>query len=554
MKKLLLPILWMAAVVPLLASPTIEGATVTLPYVELASLVERVNTLERSSEERVPEPPVSVIVDAARYTLNCEDVENATLLASFGVSNLSDEWQWVPLFEAGVSVRSVEPRDAKVVEADGQLMLLLEPSAETSVEIEVRAGQSPHLRGGRTLVAFDAVAAFRSSLVVEQGALPSKLVVVGAVASDVEDGHFGLPSSGGMVRVEMYEAEALEGARWNGSVQYLIDEAEGSMRVQARMRLQAADNGRTSTVELKLPAVAEVVSVESAGIEGPPETAMTSRGQLLRLRWDDEESLTRIVDVAFVLPMDYDSEIWRIDGVKVSNVSTWKQRYYLRAFDGMGLHPVHGDWTQLGVVPEWIAEQGGSAGLRHVRIDDADSLALSARVLPRLKTSVATVRLAKYRTQLVEEGGMLHQATVIVEHGSSASYRFALPDGAKLLSCAIENRNVEPVVLGDGELLLELSAPHRSSSNTSLSYAYTTDDMKLNPVEGKAELALPLTPLFIHRLNWDIDLPEDYEATALEGNVVIDEGGGQVVRLSKKICHGERPYAALYYTRRDLNR
>jgi hypothetical protein len=62
--------------------------------------------------------------------------------------------------------------------------------------------------------------------------------------------------------------------------------------------------------------------------------------------------------------------------------------------------------------------------------------------------------------------------------------------------------------------------------------------------------------LFIHKLTWSVKLPSEYQATALEGNVVIDAGGagGQLVRLSKQICDDETPVASLYYTRRDLER
>ena len=49
-------------------------------------------------------------------------------------------------------------------------------------------------------------------------------------------------------------------------------------------------------------------------------------------------------------------------------------------------------------------------------------------------------------------------------------------------------------------------------------------------------------------------LPDDYQATALEGNVVIDAGGakGGAVRLSKQIFGDEMPFASLYSTRKNL--
>ena len=111
----------------------------------------------------------------------------------------------------------------------------------------------------------------------------------------------------------------------------------------------------------------------------------------------------------------------------------------------------------------------------------------------------ATVPSAEYYTELVAEGGMLHRGEVMVEHGAAAEYAFKLPEGSKLL---------------------------------------------------------PRTPLFVHRLIWQLQLPSEYQATALEGNVVIDAGDahGGSVRLSKQIYDDEAPIASLYYTRRDLER
>ena len=53
-----------------------------------------------------------------------------------------------------------------------------------------------------------------------------------------------------------------------------------------------------------------------------------------------------------------------------------------------------------------------------------------------------------------------------------------------------------------------------------------------------------------------MQLPAEYQATALEGNVVIETGGanGKPICLSKQICDDEVPRADLYYTRKDLDR
>jgi len=148
----------------------------------------------------------------------------------------------------------------------------------------------------------------------------------------------------------------------------------------------------------------------------------------------------------------------------------------------------------------------------------------------------------------------LHKADVTIKHVDAAEYVVRLPKGGKLLSCSLNSRSTEPLLAEDGGLIFSLPKVGGVNPKSVVSYVFTAKGAKMNPVEGKAQLELPRTPLFIHRLTWLVQLPNEYQATALEGNVVIDVGGanGKTVRLIKQICDDETPYASLYYTRRDL--
>lgn len=556
MNKGLLPILSLLVCFLLEANPEIEDASVTLPYHELAALVDRVNSLERANEEKPSKPPVLAIVHTARYRITWENPERSVLHTEFEISNLSDEWKWVPLIQATQAIRSIEPATAVVAESNGRLRLLMEPGAKTSVKLSLMTEQGIRSRGGRTVAAFEAIPAARSSLVIQKESSQSRITVSGAVAANADNTEFGLPSSGGIVRVKRYENSTMASARWNGSAQYLVSEAQGALRTQCRLHLTAMDNGNTSEAELRLPVLANLVHAKSVGLAGQYTTEMTDIGQVIHLRWEDEESTTRLIELEYVVPVESGADVWQVDGVAVSNASRWTQSYYLKEFDGVELSPTVGDWMEAGKAPDWIAAIVGNADLKYTRQKSDSGLQIRARILPRMQTSDATVTLAHYATQLVVEGSMLHQATITVAHDALAPYRFSLPEGAKLLACTVSDRKAEPLLQSDGGLVLNLPKPSNGDSNTKLSYTYTTHGDKLNPVEGKADLVLPLTTLFIHRLNWLVSIPPEYQATALEGNVTIEEGGGEnrPIRLAKQLCHGESPYASLYYTRRDLDR
>ena len=188
-------------------------------------------------------------------------------------------------------------------------------------------------------------------------------------------------------------------------------------------------------------------------------------------------------------------------------------------------------------------------------VDTQDAgLQIVVKALPRLKTADATITSALYLTDVVAEGGMLHRGEIKLQHVAATRYTFSLPPQSKLLSCHVDGRSAEPLLMESGALALIL--PEADASSTRVNYVYTTKGSGMDPVEGAAQLELPRTPLFINEVKWQIQLPDAYQATAIEGNVVIDAGGAEdgTVRLSKQICDDEAPFARLYYTRKDLNR
>ena len=56
------------------AASELQQASVTMPYAELAGLLDRVSEVEKSLESEAPKPPVAVVIHSANYALNCEAV------------------------------------------------------------------------------------------------------------------------------------------------------------------------------------------------------------------------------------------------------------------------------------------------------------------------------------------------------------------------------------------------------------------------------------------------------------------------------------------------
>lgn len=540
------------------AAAEIEQATVTLPYSELLGLLERANPDEAEADEEPPQPPVDVLVQSATYMIDCSDPGAATFDARFSVINLSEAWQSVFLVEATEAIRSLDPPDAKVVQMDGGMSLLLEPKASATVTIGLQPEEAVHSQGGQLIADFFAVGAAQSLLRVTHDGDPSALIVTGAVGANREKTEFSLPASGGEVQVKLYKPEAIEPTLWHASTRHWIRDLGGEMEVACHVRLSATDGGLTSKATLKLARPASVLSVKNfrpgSGLRDSIE--MTVEGSVLQLEWPYDEAMAREVMVKYTVPVAMADGAFSVPLVRVVNAARTDSACYVSDFEGIEVTPIDGDWEAMGRLPDWIAQEARAGDVHALTLSDRESLELSARLLPRVKTAPATVQTAEYTTEVVAEGGMLHKAEVTVEHAEAAEYTLTLPEGGKLLACSLNGRSTEPLLAEGGGLVFSLPKNGGQNSSSKVGYVFTTKGAKLNPVEGKAQLELPRTPLFIHRLSWVVQLPSEYQATALEGNVVIEAGGthGKAVRLSKQICDDETPFASLYYTRRDLQR
>ncbi|MDQ8195874.1 hypothetical protein QEH59_15680 [Coraliomargarita sp. SDUM461004] len=556
MKTILCFFLFSVGLSALGAAGDISQATVTLPYSELRGLLERA---QAARDDRVPpKPPVDVWVQSANYVVDCTDLAAVSLQARFSVVNLSDTWQSVFLVKDSEGIRSLDPPDAKLVPMDGGRCLLLEPKAASIVTLGLQAAPVQRSQRGQLLADFMAVGAGQSTLELRHAEDPAAIIVTGAVAANREKTKFSLPASGGSVQVKLYAPEAMQPTQWQASAKHWIRDMGGVMQVSCHLRLNATDGGLTSRAQVSLASPASVNSVADFGRGGGVRDSieMTAQGPILHLEWPHDEATTREVMIQYAVPIDLVAEQFAVPLVRVEGAKKTDSACYLSDFDGVEVTPTAGAWMPLGRLPDWMGASVRIEKLRYLTLSDTAALELSARPLPRVKTASATVETAEYVSELVAEGSLLHRAKLVIEHADAAEYRFVLPAGGKLLSSSINGRSMDPLLAEDGGLILNLPKGSGTHSKTTVGYVFTSKGPKMNPVEGRVSLELPRTPLFVHRLIWQLQLPSEYQATALEGNVVIDAGDahGGSVRLSKQIYDDEAPIASLYYTRRDLER
>jgi hypothetical protein len=553
MRKLITCLLcgWCAGL--LCAAATLEKASVTMPYAELASLLDRVAEVERSVAKAPALSPVPVVVNLAEYDLDLLQPERPALNARFLISNLSNVWQAVPILEHLVVVTSVEPSDAKLVVKDGWLCALLPANSELALDLGLMVDEASASRGKQTVAALSLVGASRSILKVQHTFDPSVLSVTGAVASNPEKTQFGLSAAGGLISVNVYDAEALAPTQWRGEMTSVVRSDAGRLLLNSRIRLSATDNGRTTGAALKLPAMVDLQSLESPGMVEPYRMEMTDAGPVIFVAWQADTAMHRELTLEYTMPMTGASASLKIPRVHVAGAIDWNSTYYVLPFEGFSIEPQGAAWLTATHLPPWVSSLAGASDVFRHLDTSGEGLEIVTKALPRLKTADATITSARYFTDVVAGGGMLHRGDIEIQHLAATRYTFSLPEQSKLLTCHVNGRSTEPLLLESGAL--SLIVPAAKGGATNVSYVFTTKGSELDPVEGAAQLELPRTPLFINEIKWLVQLPAVYQATAIEGNVVIDSSGEHngPVRLSKQICDDEAPYARLYYTRKDLN-
>lgn len=203
------------------------------------------------------------------------------------------------------------------------------------------------------------------------------------------------------------------------------------------------------------------------------------------------------------------------------------------------------DATKVG--PDYRLDAGGT-----LEIDLVSSAALAeARkldTLPRVQIVAAVVDSASSQLRVVPDGSLLSEMRYVVSHKAPVTWTLALPAGSELLSFNVNGEPFAPVDRGDGQLEIDLPAAGAKPTEVKLSYANRVEP--LAPVSGRLELELPLTPLLIHDVQWQIDLPAGYELAALDGNVVAVDAvsNDQLrIRVRKELCRNERPSVQIFY-------
>lgn len=557
--------------------PALEEARVTISYEELKSLLKAAD--QAAAVKIPPKPPVEAVLSSARYRLDLAG-EHPALTADFEARTFSDAWHTLPLLGGDARLLDAdtgEAGDAQVVWRDAGYSLLAGGQGTFSAKLSLTV-PSPHLWPRDAGFRLAPVAATLGELRVTGLPAGKTIQVEGleAIAGPGGEWIFPLPAAGADWRLRIEETmevpPAPQPSAWSLHSQIAIRYADGRLRHTARVQARA-ESGSGLSLALALPAKAAAVSVEGEDLERWRLEPREADLRLVRIDWKTRDLLDRTVTVSWETPQSPLADSWEIAPPRAVNpelvaapADDSRSLIALAEVDGLELtHPSLRGGTEASRLPDWLRKQlGAEDESLTAEIAGDEPLTLGAAWLPRVETAQATVSLATFETRLVADGDMLVMAEYTIRHGAPTEWLLQLPQADEILTCEVNGQPTKPIRRADDQIEFRLAAPvapdgAEEVSGTKVRLCYSLKTEAVDPVSGRIALELPLTSLFIHRLEWSVALPSGYEPSAVEGNVQLSPGGsddaaesGNRILLEKELCRGERPAVEIYYQRRDL--
>lgn len=506
----------------------------------------------------------------------------------FEVIGFAEGWTAVPLLPAQeILLSGVEPEGTLVAIHDGKYTLFLDHPGRRSVTLrfsaDVHEAKTPgeralRLSGPSALINEMRVSGVPEGWLAEvpnAARAPRDPPVTTADAHQENDGSshiFRLPADQPLV-LNLVNAQERKPAPppvpsvWQMDAQAVVRYDEGRLVYKARLRL-GTDAGTGTSADFLLPAATNVLSVSGEDLDHwrvvRSEAAGTRR---LEIAWKTPDTLRRELLLTYEAPQSSAEGEWHLDAPQLAaNGGRLRSaQYVLPVIEGTEFIPSEGnsalpagDPRQL---PRWLAGDLADASFVVVNQDkpapaDNASTLLRVRRLPLVRTVRATVEQSRFRTRLVADGALLCEGTVTVRHDGPQTLELTLPKETQLLSCSVNGHDALPVDRGGGRIDLALPV-EPTGKTTQIDLSYTGHQPALAPVAGRVALALPEINLFVQTLLWELQIPEEYELTALEGNVALAQAaatatssGPPVIRLRKDLLKGEQPSAELFYQKR----
>lgn len=264
-------------------SATLDESEVRITYGELKRLVEATLPKETTPQVKPPPPPIAAALLSALYQL---DPKSGSLTAEMQVENFDDGWHTIPLAGATMGAIAVEPKDARLVVADGHICLITDKAGAQSVKLSFALappGQGTALHLAPAPLASLAVKEVPEGKRVQFQHGSSTHSLAGA-------GVFALPSQGGEVTLTIEDShKPAQPAAASGTDDAIVSEAtyntqvvrDGSVLTEGVVLVR---HDHTARLELKLPESAKLLQCH---VNGEPVSPVVKDAGQMEIPLDD---------------------------------------------------------------------------------------------------------------------------------------------------------------------------------------------------------------------------------------------------------------------------
>lgn len=520
------------------------AAQVTIPYQEFKRLLDAATVAGKPEDS--PDLPGAVSRAVVKLSL---DPNHPAGRAEFEINTFGHKWVFVPFFGLNLDITNVVSEGAVVVPRDSALCLLVNHPGVTKVTLDFDLPS--HFLSGTDEPIWIRLTPVTSGQMEFNNLPAGKRVLINGKPVDINK-PLPLSAEGAEIKVSCVADKPESLTAWSQITQTLVKPALESIQIESHIHLTGA-SGSGLSASADLPVMADEVAVEGADLQPGQIHASGPGHKQIALTWASADILDRDIVIRYELPNPEPGHPWEIAIPRFGE--ELDPRSGLVVISPLPGSTIQSEGAQTGSdvtqLPYWMQPKVATPDF--ILIHSAKPVSVSTRLLPVLRPDNARVLHAAYETGLVPDGSLKCEARFKIEYRNAFPWRFHLPDGSVLLDCQINSNPTNPVVKSGGEL--ELAIPPAANSGTVSSVevliSYTARSQKFEPVEGKLTLALPSTPLFIEQLEWRLYLPENYEATAFEGNVEPCTGDNASIQFSKRLVRGEAPNLEIYYRKRE---
>ena len=516
----------------LAATPEDTDGQITLPYSQFARLTAQ------PEPTPTPEPPVKSALTRADYAITIGDGGQARVQVEWQAENFSDTWAWVAVAPLGLAI---EPdADSTLVASQGEIRLMM-----ATPGIHRAAATFPATSSLGVAARFPIVPATFTSIEVRGDDPSANWRIDGAsmlINADGKSRHL-LPATADEIVVRQVESQPdpKEPETWNVTVEAWVAYDAGWLDHEVRLTAIPADRSG-SAIRIVFPDSPPRIDVASDGLAGHEQTA-----DGLVLQWETRTTHERTITLRYRTQVAGDHTQWLPRLPETSGTTIVLAIPQGAEITGDGWLPDPAPAR----LPAWLREKSHA---QPVLLHSGDPAPASVKWLPRVETDAMTVAEASISTRVVADGSQLTTAVYQISHTGSGTARWSLPENMTLLDASVSGQRATPVDRGDA-LEFALPAPAHGGHPTTLEFSYTGTGAALDRVAGGLVVESPSTPLFAHRIDWSIVLPDGTRLDAVESNAEAAPAPANAppgaAFLRRLLTRGEPLRAEVFY--RSLN-